>query len=155
MLKKSLLITLVLTLVFSSTSFSQKEQRERRGRDAQQLNLTPDQEKQIESKRIELKERLIDLKAQLEKKELERNKLFLNENISRTELINLAKEISEIRNEIEIERVNHSIDVYELLDPNQKVMWKDMQIKRDRFKDGMKRKVIGRMDCDRHKRMKN
>lgn len=155
MLKKTALIALVFAMAVCSTPFAQREPGERKGKDFKQLNLTPDQKKQIESKRIELKERMIDLRAQLEKKELERNKLFLNENISRSELINLTKDISEIKNEMEIARVNHSLDVFELLDANQKVIWKEMQIKRDRFKDGMKREIIGKMDCDRHKRMRN
>lgn len=155
MFKKSVLTALVLALVFSSLSFSLKEPRERKGRDFQQLNLTPEQEKQIESRRIEFKEKMIDLRSQIEKKELEREKLYLNDEVSREKLVNLSKEISEIKTKMEITRVNHSMDVYEMLDANQKAVWKEMQIKRERFKDGMKRHVIGKMELNCHRKMRN
>lgn len=155
MYKKLAFIVAALGLIFSmTTSYAQREFKERLGKDIQRLNLTDEQEKQITSKRLELKEILIDLNAELKKRELERDKLFTNEIISREQLLNITKEISEIKNKIASAKVNHSMDVYDILDADQKVVWREMQIKKEKFRDGMKRNIIGKMDFEHNRKMR-
>jgi Spy/CpxP family protein refolding chaperone len=107
-----------------------------------QLNLSEEQEKKIETLRLTHEESMIKLRSDLELKELEIRKLKSFEKFSRSEMINLTKEISAIKNDMALTRVNHQMDVYELLDENQKKIWLDKQDQfgnmRHRIKDKMR-----------------
>lgn len=107
-----------------------------------QLNLSEEQEKKIEALRLAQEESMIKLRSDLELKEVEIRKLKSSDKFSRSEIINLTKEINSIKNNMALTRVNHQMDVYELLDENQKKIWLDKQDQfgnmRHRMKDKMR-----------------
>lgn len=80
---------------------------------------------------------MVKLRAELELKELEMKKLKTAEKFSRNDVLNLTKEINEIKGKIELARTNHRMDVYDILDANQKKIWIEM----DRNPGFMKNKV--------------
>jgi Spy/CpxP family protein refolding chaperone len=106
-----------------------------------QLNLSEDQEKKIEALRLAQEESMIKLRSDLELKELEIRKLKSSDKFSRSEMINLTKEINSIKNNMALTRVNHQMDVYELLDENQKKIWLDKQDQFGNMKHRIKDKI--------------
>jgi hypothetical protein len=107
----------------------------------QQLNLSEDQEKKIEGLRLSQEETMIKLRSDLELKELEMRKLKSSDKLSRSEMINITKEISAVKNDMALTKTNHQMDVYDLLDENQRKIWLDKQEKIGHMKHKMKDKM--------------
>ena len=107
----------------------------------EQLNLSEDQEKKIEDLRLTQEESMIKFRSDLELKELEMRKLKSSEKFSRSEMINLTKEINAIKNDMALTRVNHQMDVYELLDESQRKIWLDKQDQFGNMKHRMRDKM--------------
>lgn len=107
----------------------------------EQLNLSEDQEKKIEALRLTQEESMIKFRSDLELKELEIRKLKSTDKFSRSEMINLTKEINAIKNDMALTRVNHQMDVYELLDESQRKIWLDKQDQFGNMKHRMRNKV--------------
>ena len=84
---------------------------------------------------------MIKFRSELELKELEIRKLKSSDKFSRSELINLTKEINAIKNDMALTRVNHQMDVYELLDESQRKIWLDKQDQFGNMKLRMKDKM--------------
>lgn len=146
-------LIIVLSVLFAITAlnqqlFAQKKDnprsRDYRGDLKEQLNLSEDQEKKIETLRLSNKESMIKLKSDLELKELEVRKLKLSDKFSRNEMINLTKEMNEIKNQIALTRTNHQMDVYDILDDSQRKIWLDKQEEFGRMKNRMKDKMWGK-----------
>lgn len=140
---KYLVLTIMLSLILSSVSFPQmgnKTPRDNNMREMmiKKLQLTPEQEKTITALRLQHQEKLVDLNADLKKSELQKAKLLSGDVVNRNDLLNNAKEIGQIKEKIAAERINHQMDVYDNLDANQRLIWKDMMLKGDRMKKGMK-----------------
>ncbi|GEM_PF-1614778 len=140
---KYLVLTIMLSLILSSASFPQmgnKTPRDNNMREMmiKKLQLTPEQEKTITALRLQYQEKLVDLNADLKKSELQKAKLLSADVVNRNDLLNNAKEIGQIKEKIAAERINHQMDVYDNLDANQRLIWKDMMLKGDRMKKGMK-----------------
>lgn len=106
-----------------------------------ELNLSEVQEKKIEALRLSKEESIIKLSSDLELKELEIRKLKSSDKFSRSEMIDLTKEINSIKNDMALTRVNHQMDVYELLDESQKKIWLDKQDQFGNMKHRMKDKM--------------
>lgn len=137
---KLAVLSFMIILLLSSLSYPQM--RDRSMRDGiemikKKLQLNAEQEKKFNDLRLKHQERLIDLTSDLKKKELQREKTLSGDVIDRNELIKITNEIGEIKNKIMTEKINHQMDVYENLDANQKIIWKDMMLKGDRMKKGM------------------
>lgn len=107
----------------------------------EQLNLSEDQEKKIEALRLTQEESMIKFRSDIELKELEIRKLVSSQNLSRGEMINLTKEINAIKNDMALTRVNHQMDVYELLDESQRKIWLDKQDQFGNMKHRMRDKM--------------
>ena len=107
----------------------------------EQLNLSEDQEKKIEDLRLTREESMIKFRSDLELKDLEMRKLKSSEKFSRSEMINLTKEISAIKNDIALSRTNHQMDVYELLDESLRKIWLDKQDQFGNMKHRMRDKM--------------
>jgi Spy/CpxP family protein refolding chaperone len=139
------LSVLFLISVFNQQIFSQKrdhsKSREYRMDMKAQLNLSEDQEKKIEALKLSQEEKMIKLKSEMELKELEMRKLKSSDKFSRTEIIDLTKDINSIKNEMALARANHQMDVYDLLDENQRKIWLDSQEKFGHMKHKMKDKM--------------
>jgi Spy/CpxP family protein refolding chaperone len=101
----------------------------------EQLNLTDAQKDKIENLRFNHQKEMIDLRADLQLKMLEMRKLRSGENLSRDKMIDLTKEINEIRNKMSLARTNHQMDIYEVLDNTQKKIWNENRPFRNWKKD--------------------
>ncbi|MFA6979424.1 MAG: Spy/CpxP family protein refolding chaperone [Ignavibacteriaceae bacterium] len=114
----------------------------------EKLNLTADQEKKIEDLRTAHQKKMIDLRADMQKLHLEKKELLSKGNYDRKAFLALEDKIMNQRNTIETSMANHQMDVYELLDANQKVIWN----KRPAFNKQGRMGKMGRgmrrhMDC--------
>jgi Spy/CpxP family protein refolding chaperone len=110
-----------------------------RDRIHEKLNLTDEQESQIEELQINHQKQMIDFRADIEKKELELRELKSKGNYSREEFIALTKEISELRSSMHLARANHQMDVYDLLDSSQKEIWNQFSGKQHRFEGNFRK----------------
>ena len=145
---KFLAVSLVLVSLIGSFGFAQMRDRGDRGERSdkqdmmkKKLQLTDEQSKKIDQLRYNFQEKMIDLNAQLKKKELERKKMIDGDNLSRNDLVNITKDIQDIKNNIGLEFVNHQMDIYENLNANQKRIFKDMILKMDKMKLKMKNQM--------------
>src|SRR5690606_32474279 len=129
------ILTLLIIITFFSDVNAQKKRmtmdRSHRGFD--QLNLTEDQQKKVDDLRLTHKEQMIDLRAELDKSRIENQKLRRSINFSREDLLNQTRKMNEIRNRIAESRANHFMDIYQLLDDEQKKVWSSL--KHDRMVD--------------------
>lgn len=107
----------------------------------EQLNLSEDQEKKIEALKLNHEEVMIKFKSDIEFKELEMRKLKSSEKFTRSAMIDLTKEISKIKNNMALARVNHQMDVYDLLDDSQRKVWLDTQQEFGHMRHKMKNKM--------------
>ena len=124
--KMFIIIAILSALVISQYLFAQ-EMTQERDRDQlkihQKLNLTEVQQEQVDALKFDHQKEMIDLKANLEKKEIEMAELKNKSNYTREEFLNKINEIISARNEIALSLANHQMDVYQLLDDNQKKEW--------------------------------
>lgn len=133
------LLTVIISLLFVSQSFSQKRMHkkdEMRKEFISQLNLTEEQSDKFDELRSENHKAMIDLKAELEKKQVEMKDLQKSENLKRADLLAKVKEMNEIKNEKALLKANHQMNVYEILDDTQKELWREHHSK----------KMMGRKD---------
>ena len=140
-MKKSLLITVgIIFLSFASISlFAQQNHEFKRDRMkermpemmkkkmAEKLNLTEEQKAAIEGLRLNHEKAMIPLKGEMEQKEIEMKELKLKGNYTRAEFISKVKEINDIRSKMEISRAENQMDIYELLNDEQKATWNKMK----------------------------
>lgn len=102
------------------------------------LNLTDEQQDKIEQLRINHQKKMVDLRADLEKSQLELKDLMIKGNYSRTDYLKIVQNIQKKREVMSTERANHQMDIYEILTPEQKEIWNDYHGNFDGF--GMKNK---------------
>lgn len=131
MKSKILTYLLIITpILIPQYLFGQEIQVRERDRDQlqihQKLSLTDEQEEQIETLKLAHQKEMIDLKANFEKKELEMAELKNKGNYTREEFLNKTNEIISARNKIALSFANHQMDIYQLLDDNQKKEWNKM-----------------------------
>jgi Spy/CpxP family protein refolding chaperone len=105
----------------------------------EKLNLTDEQQSQIEKLRFTHQEKMIDLKADLEKEELSLRELKNAGNYSRSEYIAKVEELMAAHNKIRLAKANHHMDVYEMLDAEQRETWNKMKPMREHRQDKMKK----------------
>ena len=143
-------LIIVLSVLFMISVFNQQVLSQKRDHSKSknyrmdmkaQLNLSEDQEKKIEALKLSQEEKMIKLKSEMELKDLEMRKLKSSDKFSRTEIINLTKDINAIKNEMALARANHQMDVYDLLDENQRKIWLDAQEMFGHMKHKMKNKM--------------
>jgi Spy/CpxP family protein refolding chaperone len=126
-LKIFALIAIISVLLISQDLFAQQNnERQRDGNKSkihQKLNLTEEQQVKVDALRFGHQKDMIDLKANLEKKEVEMAELKNKGNYTREEFLNKINEIVSAKNKIALSMANHQMDVYQLLDENQKKEW--------------------------------
>jgi Spy/CpxP family protein refolding chaperone len=91
------------------------------------LNLTQDQKDKIDDLRTSHQKKMIDLRSELQKARLDARDFRNSDNISRSDGVKSVERINKIENEIALLRVNHRMDIYELLTPEQKQAWKEFR----------------------------
>ena len=89
----------------------------------QKLNLTEQQQEKVDALRFTHQKEMIDLKANLEIKEIEMTELKSKGNYTRDEFLNKVNDIISAKNKLALSMANHQMDVYQLLDENQKKKW--------------------------------
>ena len=133
-MKRTLIITVLLSfliVVAGAFTYAQR-QRENRGENMhekmiEKLNLTDQQQTQIEEFRFANQNKMIDLRADAEKKKLGLKELQSSGNFSREDYIAQYEEIISAQNKMKLGKANHHMDVYELLDAEQKKTWNKMK----------------------------
>ena len=147
-MKKILIILIALiTIIGTITTSAQRGRGEwKKGfNDCKQLNLTDEQQERFDKIKFEHQELKIELDAKLKKNQLEIKKLLSADNFNESDLMNLVQMSTDIRAEKNMSRTKMWLNVYNILDNEQKEMWKK------RFnKIGMKRGKFSRMgkgDC--------
>jgi hypothetical protein len=150
MKSKILVLAAVLAaLLISGNLFSQEFREGNRERDEfrnreriqEKLNLSTEQVDKIEALKLSHRKEMIGLRADVEKKEVELEELKYTLNFSRDAYLNKINEIISAKNKIELARANHQMDVYQLLDDNQKQEWNKMT----RMMHERKHKVVRKM----------
>ena len=150
MKSKILVLAAVLAaLLISGNLFSQEFREGNRERDEfrnreriqEKLNLSTEQVDKIEALKLSHRKEMIGLIADVEKKEVELEELKNTLNFSRDAYLNKINEIISAKNKIELARANHQMDVYQLLDDNQKQEWNKMT----RMMHERKHKVVRKM----------
>jgi hypothetical protein len=120
------LIAIISALLVSQDFFAQEMMQER-DRDRlqihQRLNLTDEQQEKADILKLSHQKEMIDLKANLEKRKIEMAELKNKVNYTREEFLAKTNEIISARNKIALSLANHQMDVYQLLDDNQKKEW--------------------------------
>jgi hypothetical protein len=89
----------------------------------QKLNLTDEQQEQVDILRLSHQKEMVDFKANLEKREIEMAELKNKGNYTREEFLSKINEIISARNKIALSFANHQMDIYQLLDETQKKEW--------------------------------
>ena len=132
-IKLFVLAAIMTALFITGSLFSQEYQGRnrndevgKRDRIKEKLNLTEEQIDKIEDLKLSHRKEIIDLRAEVEKKEVELEELKSNHNFSREAYLSKTNEIISAKNKLEIARANHQMDVYQLLDENQKKEWNKM-----------------------------
>jgi hypothetical protein len=101
----------------------------------EKLNLSEEQKSKIEDLKIDHRRQMIELKSELEIKELELQELRIKGSYTRDEYITKVTELGEIRNRMNLAKANHQMDIYVLLDTSQKEIWNEMQKRIPRIKE--------------------
>ena len=92
------------------------------------LDLTDEQQEKVETMKLDHQMEMIDLKANLEKKKLGLADLKNNGNYTRDEYIGQIEQINSAKEAIAISKANFKMDVYEILDADQKKEWNELSI---------------------------
>ena len=129
-IKMFVLIAIISALLISPDFFAQETTVRKRDRDQlhihQKLNLTEEQHNKVDVLRLTHQKEMVDLKANLEKRNIEMAELKNNGNYTREEFLSKTNEIISARNEIALSLANHQMDVYQILDETQKKDWNKM-----------------------------
>jgi len=127
-------IVTILIIVLFSTQFGYS-QMERTGMHQgnhykmmkEKLNLTDTQNEAVEELHFSHKREMIDLKADIEKKNLDRQELFTKGNYTRDDYLNKVKAISDAKEKMALAKANHRMDVYDLLTEEQRKIFDEMK----------------------------
>jgi len=127
MKRKMIVFIAILSAFLVSQSLFAQEMRQGRDRDQfkihQKLNLTEEQQEKADILKLAHQKEMVDLKANLEKKEIEMAELKNKGNYTREEFLSKTNEIISARNQIALSLANHQMDVYQILDETQKKEW--------------------------------
>jgi Spy/CpxP family protein refolding chaperone len=133
-----ILLTTVVLFSFNSNIFAQM----RGGQNnpiKDDLNLTEEQEQQMNTLRYEHQKIVLDKKNEIEKNRLEIRNMMVTNNINPDLLKSLIKKNSDIQAELKQIKIEHWLDVYNLLDDTQKEIWVEHFERMDRPDRGMKK----------------
>ncbi len=127
-------IAAIIFIALISTQFSYG-QMERRGMNQgdhhkmmmEKLNLTNTQKEAVEVLHFSHKREMIDLKAALEKKKLDKQELLSKGNYTRDDYLGNVKAISDAKDIMAIAKANHRMDVYDLLTEEQRKTFDEMK----------------------------
>lgn len=84
------------------------------------LNLDEEIQQKMKEKRLEYKEKILDLKNQIEKKELEMEKVLIEKKIDFKKLLSIHDEIAGLRQKISRQKLEQKIEMYKLIPDDKK-----------------------------------
>ena len=126
---RKIILILILSIV-SVSLFAQKPMKHNFDKDIsiqeriiEKLNLTEDQLKKFNQIKFSFEENRIDILAKLKKNRLEIKKMMTSEKINNSELLKKTEEGSGLRAELDNLRTNMWLDIYNLLNDEQKIIW--------------------------------
>lgn len=84
------------------------------------LNLDEDVLQKMQEMRLKNKEKILDLKNQIEKKELEMEKVLIEKKIDFKKLLSINDEIANLRQKISRQRLEQKMEMYKLIPDDKK-----------------------------------
>jgi len=124
-------IIFLITVVFITTFSFQVSAQNNKGKMIKakkainELNLADQQEEKFNQIRFEHQEKKIDIQAKLKKNKLEIKKLMSLNDLDEQKLLNFVDKGSKLRDELIKSRTNMWLSIYNILDDDQKEIWKD------------------------------
>ncbi len=140
-MKKSFVFLLTVSIVFSfsilsAQPFKHKPMQKPNGI-FQQLKLNDSQLKKFNELKFDNQEKMIDLKAKIQKERLSLKKMITNGNINKSAALNIVDKISSLRSKMAKQKISLWFDVYNFLDNTQKKVWINNFDKMSRMHHGM------------------
>ncbi|MFA8343093.1 MAG: Spy/CpxP family protein refolding chaperone [Rhodothermaceae bacterium] len=140
---KAVVVFLFVALTGSFFAQQGRMMQGKKGQMCQEMKLSDDQLKKIQTLRIEHQEYAVDIRTEMQKNRLAIKKLMLNDNFDENELLNLSRANSDLQAKIKDSKLKMKLDVYKLLNADQKKIWKkrflQMGKKMHRVQKAMKR----------------
>ena len=84
------------------------------------LDLDENTLQKIKEIRLKHREKMIDLKSNIEKKELEIERVLMEEGLDKEKLLSVNEDIANLRNEVVQEMLELKIDIYEIIPVDKK-----------------------------------
>jgi len=94
------------------------------------LELDEKTEKKIEEMELEQREKMIDTRSKIEKQEIELERILMADKFDTKELLSKYKEISKLKEEIVIKRIEHKLKIYNLIPADKKKDAKEIMFRR-------------------------
>ncbi len=127
MKKLSVLILSVLLLgnlsIFSQPAEDDLQFGPRCDRLKELLKLTPEQEKKFNDLKYQHQQGVIDIRAKIQKNRLELKKMIDDGNIDEKKILQLTDDNSKLQGDIKYSATKHWIDVYKMLNDDQKAIF--------------------------------
>ncbi len=89
------------------------------------LNLTEAQQQKLDKMYFKNQEERIDFRAKMEKYRLEMHEMMMSDNFDINKMKELSKKMNDLRSVQQEKRLDHFSEVYNILDENQRKIWKD------------------------------
>ena len=122
--KAVVVITILISIFIFQNLLAQNRNKDNFNSDKypmyKRLNLTEEQPNQISTMKINHQMEMVDLKANLERNEIELTSLKNKGNYTREQYLAAIRSINSARDEIAISRAEFQMDVYQILDDIQK-----------------------------------
>ena len=155
---KNRILIVIITILLSSLIISAQQFKGRNSNRAclaEKLNLTEEQQKNIEDIRYTHQNKIIDLRAELKKSRLAQHKLLNEENLDKDEYMAMENKTNELQASINTARAEMKLEILAQLDDTQKEIWlnsaRNIGIRSFRDKAGRtrdsRRSGLGRMNC--------
>lgn len=135
MKKYGMVMLYILMVVFLTLPFTIQAEKGRYGKDVKgegtymgrwhhdwlsNLNLNEDVLQKMQETRLKHKEKILDLKNQVEKKELEMEKVLLDKKIDFKKILSVHDEIAALRQKMSRSKLEHKIEMYKLIPDDKK-----------------------------------
>lgn len=108
-------------------------------------DMTPEQQEKIDALRVAQVKQMAPMRADLRVKEIELDALWRADEPDAKKIIAKVKEIGDIKQKIEIARINHQFEVRKLLTPEQRKAMRKMGMRPGMMGRGMGRGMRGMM----------
>ena len=117
-----ILMILCLVTAVSFTVSAQQGKQKKGSPMLKKLNLTDEQKDKVHGLSEKHQRTMIDLKADLEKAELDKKEIIRKGAIDRKSFLEAESKISSMKAKLDAERAGHQMDIYSLLNTEQKLL---------------------------------